>query len=394
MRIGPCQKFVSISLSALLLITSATAAASAEPTNTTPTQPLFKYERYDAEGGALFGSRGEKSDFNNSVTGILVDSKGRVWVSTMTGLAVYDGKVWSSRTFKPAGMATRAVAAVFGNTDSGPDMIAEGPIGTIWLGGVFGIWHRNGRYEEINSEITSQLGMAVDQSGGLWVVTKYIAQRYDRKTWTTMLRPYFDRSIHLERPGLFGIAIATNGNVWIGGTVYIEPEPPWTHEGTIWVVDQSRKRRGDGPPMAPMFEFDAKNWRAFGRPHGLGMKMHDTAIPKVDGLGRITAKSREQYYLLDGGHWKPVNELEIFAGKRWILREPKKGFLPGYSKLLFRDGDKLIEVHATDHKTGKVLDLQSKQLVSLELLEDQRRGCIWLGTDDGLYRIWREEDSR
>jgi hypothetical protein len=378
-----------------IVLIGATCASTLSGAELEHSTPSFKYERYDADGGALFKSRGKNSYVNNLVTAVLVDSKARVWVSTSTGLALYDGKVWSSRTFKPVGMATRATLALFGATDTGPDLIAEGPAGTIWLGGAFGIWrHQNGRYDEVNSEISLPIGMAVDQSGALWVVTRYDAQRYDGKSWTTVLCPYFAGSIHRELSGLTSIAIDTNGSVWIGGRVFIEPTEPWIHEGLIWTVDQSRKRRGGGPPMAPMFRFDGKSWRAFSRADGLHTEKQEWAVPKVDGLGRVIAKTFDHYYVFEGEKWRRGNEADVSLGKRWVLRGRKKGFLRGYSDLLFRDGEKLVEVRAVDHKTGKVLDVQSEQLVSLHLAEDTNRNCIWLGTDDGLYRIWREKENR
>jgi hypothetical protein len=325
----------------------------------------------------------------------MVDSKGRVWVGTVTGLAVYDGQEWDSRTFKPRVGTERAILGILGLSECGPERIAEGPPGTIWFGGPAGIWrHRDGRYEKISSEITSPLGMAADHSGALWAVTRYNVQRYDGKSWATVLCPYFANSIHRELPGLYGMAIGTNGNVYVGGTAYIEPTEPWTHEGTSWLVDQSRKQRNGGPPMAPLFEFDGQRWRAFGPPHGLGAKTRQSAVPELDGLGRMTAKASNGYYLLEGETWKRVNDSEASRGKRWVLGERKKGRLPGYAELLFRDGEELVEVRPVDHKTGKVLDLASEQFRSLDLAEDLSRNCVWLGTWHGLYRIWRSEQRQ
>jgi hypothetical protein len=377
----------------LIALAHGTPLAASSP-NVSP-EHHFKYTRYDAEGGALYNSNERNAEYNNSARAILVDSKGQVWVSTVTGLTVYDGKHWRSRTFKSKGVTARAVFGLLALTDCGPEAIVEGPPGTIWFGGQFGIWrYRDGHYEEVSSEITSQRGMAVDHSGALWVVTKYDVQRYDGKTWNTVLCPYFTDSIHRELPGLFGITVSTNGSTWVGGNAYVEPKAPWTYEGTTWVVDQSKKQRNGGPPMAPLFEFNGKHWRAFGAPHGLSATKREWAVPELDGFGRIVARTPKGYYRLEGDVWKPTDHSDIVRDKRWVLRERKKGLLRGYSQLLFRDGEKLIDVRPRDHKTGQVLDISSEQLVSVRFAEDPRRSCVWLGTQHGLYRIWREEQER
>lgn len=303
----------------------------------------------------------------------------------MTGVAVFD----TSRTFRVSGLPLNL--ALLGITEFGPTIIAEGPPGTIWFGGFFGVWRfRDGRYEEISSssEIAGVLAMAVDRDERLWVVQRLQVQRFDGQTWTTVLCPYLANSIHRELSGLHGIAIEKKGSVWIGSTVYGEPKEPWEHEGAIWVVDQERKKRGVGPPMAPLFEFDGKSWRAFGPPHGLNVKW---AIPELDEQSQIFA-STNKGYVREGETWKRVEESDVLAGKRWILR--KKGFLGLYAELLFRDGERLVEVLPTNNQTGAVLDLGVEQMASLCIAEDRDRGCVWLGTFHGLYRIWKSKGAK
>jgi ligand-binding sensor domain-containing protein len=234
------------------------------------------------------------------------------------------------------------------------------------------------------------LAMAVDRIGGLWVVKKSRVYRFDGQAWTTVLCPYIGKPKSHEAPGLHGIAIQTNGNVWIGGTVYGELRKPWEHEDSIWIVDQEQQNWKDGPPMAPLFKFDGNGWRAFGPSHGLNIKW---SIPELDEQGRITIKTSKGYYTRQGETWKSVKEADVIADKRWVLRERKRGLLKGYSQLLFRDGERFVEVRPTGHKTGEVSDVGSEQLASLHLVEDRERGCVWLGTLHGLYRIWRAEQG-
>ena len=92
--------------------------------------------------------------------------------------------------------------------------------------------------------------MTVDNGGLLWIVTMDSVQKYDGRAWSEVLSPYIAHTIHRQLPQLYGIVVGTNGSVWIGGTVYGDPLAPWKHDGAVWVVDQEKKKRADGPPMA------------------------------------------------------------------------------------------------------------------------------------------------
>lgn len=365
---------------------------------TSAAQHCFEYELYTAQRGALHGAAKGNTHANDLVHTVFVDSKGWLFVGTQNGLAVYDGKQWTTRTFKIKGtsLSERAVLGLFSILKCGPEKIAEGPPGTIWLGGSgCGVWRfRDGHYHEISSSpLGSYLGMAVDNRELLWVVTRDSVQKYDGQAWSTVLSPYIAHTVHRELPQLYGIVIGTNGSVWIGGTLYGNPEPPWEHDGTVWVVDQELRKRGDGPPMAGLYEFHGKGWRAFGTPHGLGMQPRDTVIPELGGQGRVMAKTRKGYYVRERETWTLLKEPDVHAGNRWVLRALGTSRPPGYfAELLFREGDRLVQVRPTDQRTGEVLDLGSKPLRVLRMAEDRNRGCIWLGTMHGLYRIWPEQE--
>lgn len=375
---------------ALILLAQATVLNCIGAQTNSIDHHTFHYERFDSQCGALYESNGGRSDLNNNVLTIFVDSRECIWVGTMNGLAAYDGKQWNNRTFTRCERSTavRVISGLFDLKDCGPYIFTEGPPGTIWFGGDFGVWRfRDGRYEEIRSNAFDYIfGMAVDHQEALWVVTTYDVQRYDGKNWNMMLCPYLADSIHPELAALCGIAIGTNGNIWIGATLYNQPQGPWSHEGPVWVVDQARKMRSDGPPMAPLFEFDGKRWRAYGPQHGILVKSYGRAYPALDKLGRIQVKTSEGYYLLEGETWKPTATPEA---KQWILQKRKPS--QGGVELLYKDGENYIEVRATNHQTGKLMDLRAEQLDSLRLVEDHHRNCVWLGTDHGLYKIWQDE---
>ena len=365
---------------------------SAEAVPDSPRQS-FNYKRYVAQSGELYNSSKSDSYYDDHVNTIFVDSSNRVWVGTASGLAVYDGKEWVSRTFAVSGMNifVRTALRLLGISNCGPDEIAEGPTGTVWLCGSCGLWRfHDGQYEKIESAPRGLYsGMAIDKQGAVWIATRENVQKYDGKTWTTVLCPYIGKPKSSEAAGLIGIVVDSNGSIWVGGTVYGKPNQPWEHDGPIWVVDQKRKKRNDGPPMAPLFEFNRVLWRAFGTTHGLEIRQ---VFPELNQQGQIVARTSRGYFLREGDTWKPANNIDAFPNKRWILREREQGRSSSGSELLFRDIEHLVEVQPKEVETGEVLDLQSARWLSLELAEDLTRNCIWLGTWHGLYRIWQVEE--
>jgi hypothetical protein len=287
-------------------------------------------------------------------------------------------------------------------TTCGPSHIEEGPKGTVWLGGNFGVWRfRGGTYEEVSSKIAGMNSMAADRDGNLWVVDRFRVFRYDGKSWSMVLCPYVGRPASSEATGFGGVVIETNGIVWIGATAYRGMEAPLEHESLIWIVDQDHKARAGGPPMAPLFEFDGSRWRAFGSQDGLdafytgreGSAARGTprgwAAPHLNHAGELTVATPNGHYRRDGESWKPVAVPDLSASRRWILR--KHGRSGDYGELLYGDGDRLVKVQATSDRTGEVLELKSDSFASLQVAEDPARNCIWLGTWHGLYRIWVEE---
>ncbi len=138
----------------------------------------FKYERYDTAGGALH---------DDHVLSVFVSSNEWLWVGSMSGLAVYDDKQWTNTTFRlAASTATRAVIRLLGgSTSCGPWHIVEGPPGTIWLGGYFGVSRFHGvQCEETFPEVKGMLAMAVNTNGILWVVNRDSVRTYNGRSWT------------------------------------------------------------------------------------------------------------------------------------------------------------------------------------------------------------------
>ncbi len=49
--------------------------------------------------------------------------------------------------------------------------------------------------------------------------------------------------------------------------------------------------------MAPLYEFDGKGWKAYGRPQGLNV---DFVVPELDGHGRVVARAYDGYFIQKG----------------------------------------------------------------------------------------------
>lgn len=353
----------------------------------------FKFERFDTENGTLYSSPGGKDSYDNFVTGLLVDSSNRLWAGSVNGLSVYDGKQWTNSTFPPAQRSFLVSLLMGHNKTWGPQYLTEGPPGTVWFAGRSALTrYRDGQYEQIDPGTTSRgigiLGIAADHNGGLWVVTHENVQKYDGKTWTTVLNPIWGK-VNNEVYTLAGVKIGTNGHIWIGGSEHGKMTEPFEHEGAVWVVDRENKKRNGGPPMAPLYEFDGRKWKAYGKPQGLNV---DWAKPELDGNGQVVARSversSEKFFVQSGTTWNLTGDAEALAGKRWILRTIRR------TELLFRDGQQMVEVRPTDARTGEVLDISLEQSGLVCIVEDPARGCVWLGTTHGLYKIWPEKNER
>jgi hypothetical protein len=274
----------------------------------------FKFNRYTAENEALYRSHDSSGSYDDDVKALLLDSTGRLWVGTVTGLSMYDGNEWAKRTFRrelPAG----PLGFLGRRSSFGPWQIAEGHSGTIWFGGGCALTcFREGRYENVNTGPTLTglqiLGMVADRTGCLWVVTHENVQKYDGATCTVVLSPYPGK-VRREQGSLSGAAIGKNGDVWFGGNAYGKMTEPFEHDGAIWVVDRENKKRNLGPPMVPLYQFDGSKWKAYGKPQGLNSYF---AVPEMDGLGGIVARTPAGYFVQRGESWVLAGVAEALKG--------------------------------------------------------------------------------
>lgn len=349
----------------------------------------FRAERHTAASGTLYASSGFATDNDDLVTALLVDSQGHVWVGTYSGLAVYDGNSWETRSFplESTDPFTAIALPILGVSTCGPDMLVEGSHGTIWLGGRCGVWrYMQSTFERVaDSPGEPILDMAVDRQGALWVVGRQNAYKYKEATWTTVLCPYVGKPRSSEAPGLVGIVIDADQHVWVGATAYGVAEGPWVSRGAVWVVDQATKQRSSGPPMVPVYEFDQQHWHAHGPPQGLNVRWARPVLAKDGQVRLITPKGE---YMYETDTWTPTGNEDVADCGRWSLREHRRG-ISSFCELLYVDGLRKIAVHPIDVNTGGVAFNTLEQLPLLHLIQDGKRKCVWLGTSHGLYRVWR-----
>lgn len=137
-----------------------------------------------------------------TVASLFEDSRGRIWISAGSGLAVYDeGRITLLGTKE--GLPAGTVGA-----------LSEGPAGTIWVanqGGVFQ-W-REGRFEELKSGSAVQGVMSLknDTDGTLWMGTRDQGLlRWRDGVWSTL-----DESVGLPVRGIYGILEDASGYFWM-----------------------------------------------------------------------------------------------------------------------------------------------------------------------------------
>lgn len=347
------------------------------------TKILFRYERYDARLGGMYNYGKNNPDQDDAVMAIFVDSLSRVWVGTAEGLVMYDGQNWSQKIFRAKQMPA-TISKLRGSDAVGPRRIAEGPGTTIWLAGTYGIWcHRDGVYREISSIHTSTIALATDVKNTLWVVERTRVLKYDGTNWMTVLSPNTGRGISYKSTLLLGVAIATNGCVWIGSTAHQSNLGAGMYKGPAWLPSAPKDEATDGPPMAPLFEWNGTHWRAFGEPHGITSSW---ILPHLAPDGRLVARGETACYIREGERWKTVGETEVFAGKQWLLKSSGSS----RKELLYWHENHFVPVRPFNDRTGGILEVSALGGASVRIAEDAKRNCVWLGCLRGLYRIWFE----
>ncbi len=175
------------------------------------------FRNFIIDGNSMSEDRTGKTFPNRQpyeVNAIIEDTKGKCWFATRGNTFVYDArlndKVGQGKTstvfnydFKP-----------FKNVRS----IIEDKKGNIWLGGDYGLWRYNG---STFSNFTQKfVGYIIeDKKGNIWTSSAkdskqgWSLSRYDGKT---LLNAKPTVTEIANRPMIFGILEANDGNIWFG----------------------------------------------------------------------------------------------------------------------------------------------------------------------------------
>ncbi|RXF67337.1 ligand-binding sensor domain-containing protein [Arcticibacter tournemirensis] len=138
----------------------------------------------------------------NSVTAILQDSKGMMWIGTRGGLNRFDGY-----TFKTYGDNKNKLGNIGNNAITA---IAEDKKGMLWIGTGSGVF-RYDPQEEIFYELQSSShayinGLLIDNENNLWFLANSILHKYDQQKRTV-------KQLNIKASCL---TLDSNGDFWLG----------------------------------------------------------------------------------------------------------------------------------------------------------------------------------
>jgi Predicted periplasmic ligand-binding sensor domain len=174
---------------------------------------------------------------SNSVTSLLADSRGYLWIGTTQGLNRYDGHEVKTRFPESSDQQLREV---FNNTVTSLEEDAEGRIWIECESGAYYIYDtKTAQFSASANQLLKSVGIRCDdrykvkvgEKGTLWVLTKNNIFRYDchrknLKTWETRLQvPGTTADVVVEMSD--GLYISVGHAVWhfLSTTGELQREP-------------------------------------------------------------------------------------------------------------------------------------------------------------------------
>lgn len=276
---------------------------------------------------------------SNAVASLLQDSKGNIWIGTSNGVNIWDGTRFTKYTTKQ-GLQHNEVLT-----------LSEDHEGKIWMGSPskgLSVWDGDGFYHmttEVGLSNNSITSLLKDSNGKMWIGTQEGVNVWDRPSFTR----YFE-SKGINHSDIWSLLQDRSGNIWIG-----------TSEGELSIWD------GEGFIHYTEAEGLQGNWF-----HTL-LEDHQGNIwigTVGDGVSVWDGKGFTQYTTEEGLiHDYVFKLLEDREGNIWIAT---------YKGVSIWDGKGF-----TNYTTKK--GLSSNDVNSL--LED-RKGRIWMGTWGGGVSVW------
>ncbi|WP_461049536.1 hybrid sensor histidine kinase/response regulator transcription factor [Spirosoma arcticum] len=302
---------------------------------------------------------------NNSVTCILQDREGFMWIGTTDGLNKYDGHT----------------VTILQHDPNSPDSslhsnhvldLHEDRSGKLWVTTVSGIMGGGGGLHQVNKRtgIATPVGIKVpsvewtqtlviheDRQGILWIGSWAGLMRYNPKTGRYVLYPF--PQINAE---VICILEDTQNQFWVGGKKGLYRFD--RRSGRFTLVPLQSAPAGYQPWVSTLYQDKAGNLWAGTNKDGL-LQINPRGKPV--GLFRYAAR-------------KPINR-HIFTK---AILESQDGHL------LLGTAEGLQQV---DTRTGEVITYQSNPGLLSGLSNDQvrvvyhdRSGTLWLGTDQGVNK--------
>ena len=267
--------------------------------------------RYDGEKWhSVVFSGGEA---NNEVTELLQDRSGAIWVGTRRGIRRYDGKAWQTVTPHATERRASTPPGRFNRRNSVTSLMQDRE-GTIWvgtMGGVFRFDERNLRLmpQTAAREIGRVITLVEDREGAIWVGTiGGGVSRFDGKKWTT----------YTKQDGLADDVVHTmmqddTGAMWFG----TETGGASRYDGEHWETYTTADGLASNSIFSLLNDQEGAIW--FGTSGG-GVSRLDTssflAYAQADGL--VSDKVHTIYQDESGAMWfATFGGVSRFDGEKW-----------------------------------------------------------------------------
>lgn len=340
--------------------------ASGEPS--LPRSPRYVFHRVGEDQGLA----------TKTVTALLQDRTGYIWIGTQDGLFRHDGA--SFRRFD----RSDGIPANYVN------QVLEGPDGSIWVSTQGGLARFDGRrFERVRLELaprdvfTEAQSLALSPDGDVFVATRVGLARRDVRGKETLVGP---------RDIVTAVAAAPDGTTWfaVGGQLWRLPKDGTavfhvslssrdartilvTPDGAIWVRTERHLLHLSAGSTSPVYDDD-------GLPGP-----HDFGAVSLDRSGEIWVPTPLGAFHKADGRWEAIGRAQG-AGSDAVtaILEDREGTLWfGYG------GGGLDRWPGRRHFSGWTVEEGLPNEVVWAITRDLR-GRLWIGTSDGLA-VWQPE---